>query len=46
MIYSNILERWYIFSASGSGTTGISGSCNDVTHGSIAYQGHPVHYRI
>ena len=41
MIYSNILERWYLFSTSESEATGISDSCNDVTHASIAYQGHP-----
>ena len=40
MIFLNISERWYIFRTSGSETTWISGSCNDVTHSSIAYQGH------
>ena len=40
MIYSNILERWYLFSTFGSEATGISGSCNDITHAINAYQGH------
>ena len=40
MIYSNTLERWYLFSTSWSEATGISGSCNNATHASIAYQGH------
>ena len=32
MIYSNILERWYLFSTSGSEATRILGSCDDITH--------------
>ena len=34
------IGRWYLFSTSESEATGISGSCNDITHASIAYQGH------